>query len=40
MEYREISLKDGTTFKGMVLKGTGESVTKRKLLTGTGELTS
>lgn len=38
MEYKEITLKDGSVFKGMIAKGTVEQITKRKHLTGTGEL--
>lgn len=40
MEYKEITLKDGGVFKGMIKPGGGETMTKRKQLTGTGELTS
>lgn len=40
LEYKEIALKDGTVFKGMVAKGTSEQITKKKHLSGTGEMTS
>jgi hypothetical protein len=40
MEYKEITLKDGTVFKGMIKTGTAEGLSKRKQISGTGELTS
>jgi hypothetical protein len=38
MEYKELTLKDGSSFKGMVRSG--QPVTKRKHISGTGELVS
>lgn len=35
LEYKEVTLKDGSTFKGMMKSGI--AVTKRKHISGTGE---
>jgi hypothetical protein len=41
MEYRDVLLKDGSTFKGMLKSnGLSGSSLKKKQLTGTGELSS
>jgi hypothetical protein len=41
MEYREVIFKDGSVFKGMIksLAGTGMTLNKKKLISGTGEFT-
>jgi hypothetical protein len=41
MEYREVFFKDGSVFKGMIksLAGTGMTLNKKKLISGTGEFT-